>query len=155
MDTYSERPGKQRQLVMQFILSVALKRCHRSMQEDLHKRHQKMCRHELSAHSSRWNCPDAGHSKPGELAPRHTATSKYRKSDSMYDVSCTACAQPARSTRLRHEVLMLVTPSSVHLLSSRQEKTQWDRLELVLALVAALCLFCAPLDSRHKAPCAA
>lgn len=42
---------------------------------------------------------------------------------------------------------MLVTPSSVHLLSSTQEKTQWERLEPVLALVAATCRFKAPLDS--------
>lgn len=55
--------------------------------------------------------------------------------------------RPARSTSLRQEVRMLVTPSSVHLLSSTQEKTQWERLESVLALVAATCRFPAPLAS--------
>lgn len=50
---------------------------------------------------------------------------------------------------------MLVTPSSMHLLSSTQVKTLCERLESVFALVAATCLFRAPHDSSRITSCAA
>lgn len=46
-------------------------------------------------------------------------------------------SSPARSTKRRQEVLTLMMPSSVHLRSKVQVKTQCERLESLLALVLA------------------
>ena len=59
---------------------------------------------------------------------------------------------PAKSTRLTLADNMVVRPaSSVVLLSTTQVKTEWDLLDSLFMLVAAVCLFCWPRRSRRAA----
>ena len=57
---------------------------------------------------------------------------------------------PAKSTRFTLAESMVVKPaSSVVLLSTTQVKTEWDLLDSLFMLVAAVCLFCWPRRSRR------
>ena len=84
------------------------------------------------------------------LAGYENLTSKQQSTKDDLDDSA-----PAKSTRLRQEVRVLVTPPCVQVRSSRQLNTQWERLESAFTLVAATCRLCAPLVNSCKASLAA
>ena len=57
---------------------------------------------------------------------------------------------PAKSTRLTLADSMVMRPAaSVVLLSTTQVKTEWDLLDSLFMLVAAVCLFCCPRNSSR------
>jgi len=59
-------------------------------------------------------------------------------------------AIPARSTRLTLADSMVMRPaSSVVLHSTTQVNTEWDLLDSLFMLVAAVCLFCCPRSSKR------
>ena len=59
-------------------------------------------------------------------------------------------ALPARSTRLTLADSMVMRPaSSVVVHSTTQVNTEWDLLDSLFMLVAAVCLFCCPRSSKR------
>ena len=63
---------------------------------------------------------------------------------------CSQGAIPARSTRLTLADSMVMRPaSSVVLHSTTQVNTEWDLLDSLFILVAAVCLFCCPRSSKR------
>ena len=72
------------------------------------------------------------------------------KQEKEFGTTASTGGSPAKSTRLTLADSMVVRPaSSVVLLSTTQVKTEWDRLDSLFMLVAAVCLFCCPRRSRR------
>lgn len=93
----------------------------------------------------------------GNTSTTRSAAVKFHRQDTVPSAGrwqgqsrSSAGDSPAKSTKLTLADSMVIRPaSSVVLLSTTQVKTEWDLLDSLFMLVAAVCLFCCPRRSRR------